>query len=412
MKRVTMEIQYEDGNTELRQFEDGTFSIGRDEGDIALRNAIVSGRHGELKVTGSSVVYTDQGSTNGTYTADGKRLEGPHPLAQGAELKIGACVIRLKAIHQPTAATMLQSAFTVDDQAHAKTVLGQPAVQVPVGVPKVVSPPAVSPGSTAGAESASSVPPRSASSPPSGAGASVPAEAALSVSSVAPKNNPDRGLVELSSPGAGQEDNQHRFDAGDGFTYNLDVGALVNTPMKDPQWIVKCAIIGLLSLIPIAGAINLAGWLVACYNNRKNGSDELPIANFSYIGSGMNIFMAYLPAIGAVIGINIILGIVTFILPFLFFLSPLVNLAAGAYLLVSGPAIMYLTIERNMTWTSIRIAEILRFAKSNSQAYTSLVIAFLVASLVGGAGSIVLIGSIITIPFSVVMQAKILADIK
>src|SRR5215469_2016613 len=63
---------------------------------------------------------------------------------------------------------------------------------------------------------------------------------------------------------------------GDSFTWAT----------RDPSWISKLAIIGLIALIPIVGGINLWGWMGACYDNMRLGVNEVPAGNFSYLGRG------------------------------------------------------------------------------------------------------------------------------
>lgn len=515
MKRITLEIHYANKKTELRQFKDGKYIIGRDTGTIPLRDNIVSGRHGELAVSASGVVYTDQGSTNGTFTSDGVKLAGPINMTVGTELRLGDSKIILKAIHQPSTATVMQSSVPPKKREVAKTMLGQPAPNMadiaamaktrvatpsrpaPVSIPAPITPPSSTKakpatpskipssnsktmlgqpmpdmGAVAAAAAAKSTPSGAPTplygSPSDVAAANVPSTSktslgqpkpstppavvasrvednsktslgqpkpstppALIASKVAPERATDPGpnsttdssLAEsdttTSEAPPEEESNKHSASTTDdtaaneeGYSYNLDIGTLINSPMKDSQWLMKCLVMGLLTIIPIAGALNLAGWVIACYKNRKEGKEEIPEAKLSYISDGLKLFLAYLPAVGAMIAVNIVLGVVTWLLPFLFFIAPIVNLALGLYLFVFGPAIMYLTIEKEMTWTSIRFNELIAFAKRNTSAYTSLVVAFLIASVVAGAGGIVVIGSLLTVPFSAVMQAVILSDIK
>ena len=51
----------------------------------------------------------------------------------------------------------------------------------------------------------------------------------------------------------------------------LDLGAIIQQPMKDPDWLKICVLIGLMCLVPIAGFLNLSGWM-------KTIADSLPHA--------------------------------------------------------------------------------------------------------------------------------------
>ena len=55
---------------------------------LLLPDGLVSRSHCQVAVVGDDVVVTDLGSTNGTYI-DGRRLEAPEILAEGAMLRIG-----------------------------------------------------------------------------------------------------------------------------------------------------------------------------------------------------------------------------------------------------------------------------------------------------------------------------------
>jgi Protein of unknown function (DUF4013) len=64
--------------------------------------------------------------------------------------------------------------------------------------------------------------------------------------------------------------------------------------MRDPQWISKVLLMGLISLIPIVGQIVLLGWMLAALDNLRAGRYELPGAGFSYIGRGFSLFVVQL----------------------------------------------------------------------------------------------------------------------
>jgi len=108
---------------------------------------------------------------------------------------------------------------------------------------------------------------------------------------------------------------------------------------RDPDWVVKVLIIGLILIIPIAGAINGLGWMLASLDRLRTGDERLPPANFSYLGRGWRLFvvqlvyglaialiagLVYLPAVivavqegkseanGAVIALALALNLVSF----------------------------------------------------------------------------------------------------
>jgi hypothetical protein len=65
-------------------------------------------------------------------------------------------------------------------------------------------------------------------------------------------------------------------------------------PARDPEWLTKLLIIGLTLLIPIVGAINGLGWMLASLDRLRSGEERLAPANLSYIGRGFPLFVVNL----------------------------------------------------------------------------------------------------------------------
>jgi hypothetical protein len=62
-------------------------------------------------------------------------------------------------------------------------------------------------------------------------------------------------------------------------------------PTRDPDWLTKHLIIGLTLLIPIVGAINGLGWMLASLDRLRAGEERLAPANLSHIGRGARLFV-------------------------------------------------------------------------------------------------------------------------
>ena len=77
-------------------------------------------------------------------------------------------------------------------------------------------------------------------------------------------------------------------------TQPMDFGAVIQSPTRDPDWLRKCAIMGLFTLIPIAGGLNLLGWEKEIYRQRRQNPSNmtLPEPGFGYLGSGFEFFLA------------------------------------------------------------------------------------------------------------------------
>lgn len=98
---ATIEIQYRDGRTEQRAMAAGTWTIGRETGDIVLDDPRVSGLHGELTLKGPVLTFTDRDSSNGSFDAGGQRLSGPVVLKQGSVVRLGECRLTVTTLPPP-----------------------------------------------------------------------------------------------------------------------------------------------------------------------------------------------------------------------------------------------------------------------------------------------------------------------
>jgi hypothetical protein len=65
-------------------------------------------------------------------------------------------------------------------------------------------------------------------------------------------------------------------------------------PSRDPEWLSKLLIIALILLIPVVGAINGLGWMLASLDRLRAGEARLAPANLSYIVRGFRLFVVNL----------------------------------------------------------------------------------------------------------------------
>jgi cytochrome c biogenesis factor len=82
-------------------------------------------------------------------------------------------------------------------------------------------------------------------------------------------------------------------------------------PVRDPDWLAKIAIIGLILLVPIAGQINGLGWMLAAIDRLRAGEKTLPAANFSYLGRGIALFVVNVVYVLAIVVVMVALFIPT-----------------------------------------------------------------------------------------------------
>jgi hypothetical protein len=93
MSTVTIRINHPDGRGEDRVFSAGSYLIGRESGDIVLRDPNVSASHARLEVGPAGVTITDLGSSNGTLDESGRRLAGPYALGRNAPVRLGGSTL-------------------------------------------------------------------------------------------------------------------------------------------------------------------------------------------------------------------------------------------------------------------------------------------------------------------------------
>ena len=196
-------------------------------------------------------------------------------------------------------------------------------------------------------------------------------------------------------------------------------------PARDPQWLTKIVIIGLLLLIPIAGAINGIGWMLATLDRLRAGEEALAPANHSYLGRGLRLFV-----VNIVYGLAIVLVAAAIYLPALLIASSqsqgsanpaLVSLAIVLSLLAFSvatlgtlalnfalPAIVLAT-DRDGTLGGLRVSSVLRRSRINV-AYTLIAGLMLIAAGFVGSLGIVLcgIGVLFTSVYALAMQAWII----
>jgi hypothetical protein len=205
----------------------------------------------------------------------------------------------------------------------------------------------------------------------------------------------------------------------------LDIGLVITTPMKDPEWWKKCAIIGLLCLVPIAGALNLSGWMKAYAARRLKGGDDvdtLPDANLSYIGAGWGLFLAWLPmfglmmavmlAAGVVAGIGAavghgaeVVGLVVVALAYLFFLGLSIAMA------IVGPAVVFLHVVDGEPWASTAFRQQWQTMRAGGVQYLLLFVAVLVSGMIAQLGVLAcFLGLFVTVPWAQAMQAVAITE--
>lgn len=194
---------------------------------------------------------------------------------------------------------------------------------------------------------------------------------------------------------------------------------------RDPDWLAKVAIIGLILLIPIVGGINGLGWMLATVDRLRAGEERLPPANFDYIGRGFQLFVVYLVY-------YLVLGLVAlaFYLPAILVLSaeghgqPNPALVAVGLALLAGavgvvtlgglaltfamPAIV-LAVDRGGIGAGLHVGAIVERAQSSLTNTLIAGLMLIAAGVLGQLGSVAcFIGVVFTSAYALTLQAWVI----
>jgi hypothetical protein len=85
-------------------------------------------------------------------------------------------------------------------------------------------------------------------------------------------------------------------------------------PLRDPEWPMKLLIIALTLIIPIVGAVNGIGWMLANLDRLRAGEEKLAPANLTYLGRGIRVFAVQLIYGLIVVGIALVIYVPAIIL--------------------------------------------------------------------------------------------------
>ena len=196
-------------------------------------------------------------------------------------------------------------------------------------------------------------------------------------------------------------------------------------PFRDPEWLNKILIMGLIQLIPIVGAINGLGWMLAALHRLRAGEERLPPANFDHLGRGFQLFVVYLVYYGGLFLLGTVLYVpATVILaqqgrdsanPFLVAIGLGLLLLAFSLITLGSLLLTFLTPSIVLAADSGGIAGGLRFVDVLSRARASLTstliagLMLIAAGLVGQLGAIAcFVGVAFTLAYALAMQAWII----
>ena len=196
-------------------------------------------------------------------------------------------------------------------------------------------------------------------------------------------------------------------------------------PVRDPEWVRKIAVMGLILLIPLAGPIANLGWMLAALDRLRAGDETLPPANFESFGRGLRLFLVLLVYYFALTAAAAIVYV-----PSVLILtaegsrdSPnavLVSVAAALSLMAFGimtlgslvitfvtPAVTLAVDLRGMA-AGLRVADVMRQVRVSPTNTVVAGLMLIAASLVAEIGSVAcVVGVVFTAAYAFAMQAWI-----
>jgi hypothetical protein len=204
----------------------------------------------------------------------------------------------------------------------------------------------------------------------------------------------------------------------------FDIGAVVAAPSKDPDWLSKCLVMGLLMLVPVVGGLNLSGWSKTITERRMEGDTTLPPANLSYIGKGFWMMVAWLPALAVMLfGCFVVSAIAAGVVASGgskaaegAIIGAIIAIYGGMFLfsgiaMVVGPAVSFLHIVDGERFSSMLVKRQWELMREGGTQYLLLFVALLVGGLVAQLGVFVFfIGIFVTAPYAQAMQGAAMAE--
>jgi len=196
-------------------------------------------------------------------------------------------------------------------------------------------------------------------------------------------------------------------------------------PLRDPEWVTKVVIIGLLLLIPIVGALNGLGWMLASLDRLRAGEEKLPPANLTYLGRGLRLFvvnLVYLVAFVLVVLAIFVPGVLTLAtegrqsgpnvpavslgLALVMLTFSLVTLGSVAFYFAM-PSIV-LEVEHGGIGAGLNVGKVIRRSRNSLNSTLIAGLMLIAAAVVGQVGAFAcVVGAVFTTAYSLAMQAWI-----
>jgi hypothetical protein len=190
-------------------------------------------------------------------------------------------------------------------------------------------------------------------------------------------------------------------------------------PSRDPEWVSKVLLTGLILIIPVVGQLVLLGWMLAALDNLRAGRPVLPDAGFSYLARGLNLFVVYLlyglalvVLFGVLFGAGVALTLTgssaaSVVGVVLILLGYAVVVVAGLGLTMMTPAIVVAT-ERGGIGGGLNLPGVVGLVRVDIEESLRAGLFTLVATLIGSIGAVACgIGQFFTTPYGYAVLAGV-----
>ena len=196
-------------------------------------------------------------------------------------------------------------------------------------------------------------------------------------------------------------------------------------PFRDPEWVGKVLLMGLILIIPIVGPINGIGWMLASLDRLRAGDERLPPANFDHLGRGFGLFVVYLVYYLAVAVVASVVYVPAILIlaaqghdtanPALVTLGVGLLLVCYSFLTLASLAVgfatpsMVLAFDQGGIRAGLNVKRVVRLATSSLINTLIAGLMLIAAGIVGGLGIIVcFVGVYFTQAYALAMQAWII----
>jgi hypothetical protein len=188
-------------------------------------------------------------------------------------------------------------------------------------------------------------------------------------------------------------------------------------PFRDPGWVGKILVQGLINIIPVLGQMALFGWMLGSLDNLRQGRQELQGAGFGNLGRGAILWVVYF-VYGVIIGV--VAGAITLIgaaaghgdtssgvYAAFSLIANLLELIGYVILALCFPTIVLLT-DREGIGGGLNFPRVLSTIQLNSGTALQAGLFAIIASIIGAVGVVVCcVGLIFTVPYGSAILAGV-----